>query len=50
MEQISNEEIMKITVDIKEIDHRLDVIDKLKFLISEHEKETLEVKHLQKIL
>lgn len=35
---------------IKEIDHRLEVIDKLKFLISEHEKETLEVKHLQKIL
>lgn len=35
---------------IKEIDHRLEVIAKLKFLISEHEKETLEVKHLQKIL
>ncbi len=35
---------------IKEIDHRLEVIDKLKLLISEHEKETLEVKHLQKIL
>jgi len=35
---------------IKEIDHRLDVLNKLKFLISEHEKETLEVKHLQKIL
>lgn len=34
----------------KEIDHRLEVIDKLKFLISEYEKETLEVKHLQKIL
>lgn len=35
---------------IKEIDHRLNVIDKLKVLISEHEKKTLEVKHLQKIL
>ncbi len=35
---------------IKEIDHRLDVLDKLKILISEHEKETLEVKHIQKIL
>lgn len=35
---------------IKEIDYRLDVIEKLKVLLSEHEKETLEVKHLQKIL
>ncbi|MCI5167358.1 MAG: hypothetical protein D3903_15010 [Candidatus Electrothrix sp. GM3_4] len=35
---------------IKEIDHRLDVLEKLKILISEYEKETLEVKHLQKIL
>lgn len=35
---------------IKEIDHRLEVIDKLKELISIHKKETLEVKHLQKIL
>lgn len=35
---------------IKEIDNRLAIIDKLKFLISEKEKETLEVKHLQKIL
>lgn len=34
----------------KEIDHRLDVLDKLKILISEYEKETLEVKHIQKIL
>ena len=39
--------ILKTT---KEIDHRLEVIDKLKILISEHEKETLEVKHIQKIL
>ncbi|TSC52315.1 MAG: hypothetical protein LiPW41_526 [Parcubacteria group bacterium LiPW_41] len=35
---------------IKEIDHRLEVLEKLKILISEHEKETLEVKHIQKIL
>ena len=35
---------------IKEIDHRLEVIDKTKILISEWEKETLEVKHLQKVL
>ena len=34
----------------KEIDHRLEVLNKLKILISEHEKETLEVKHIQKIL
>ena len=42
--------LSNIIKTIKEIDYRLDVIDKLKFLISEHEKETLEVKHLQKIL
>ena len=42
--------LSNIVKTIKEIDHRLDVIDKLKFLLSEHEKETLEVKHLQKIL
>lgn len=42
--------LSNIIKTIKEIDHRLDVIDKLKFLISEHEKETLEIKHLQKIL
>lgn len=35
---------------IKEVDHRLEVIDKLKVLISEYETETLEVKHIQKIL
>lgn len=35
---------------IKEIDHRLEVVDKIKLLVSEWEKETLEVKHLQKIL
>ena len=42
--------LSNIIKTIKEIDHRLDVIDKLKFLFSEHEKETLEVKHSQKIL
>lgn len=35
---------------IKEIDHRLDVIEKLKELLFIHIDETLEVKHLQKIL
>lgn len=35
---------------IKEIDHRLDVIEKLEFLLFAHKKETLEVVHLQKIL
>lgn len=35
---------------LKEIDHRLEVIDKIKILISEHEKDALEVKHIQKIL
>ncbi len=42
--------LSNIIKTIKEIDHRLEVIDKLKILISEHEKETLEVKHIQKIL
>lgn len=42
--------LSNIIKTIKEIDHRLEVIDKLKFLVSEHQKETLEVKHLQKIL
>jgi hypothetical protein len=35
---------------IKEIDYRLEVLEELKILISEYEKETLEVKHIQKIL
>ncbi|MBR6124642.1 ATP-binding protein [Candidatus Saccharibacteria bacterium] len=35
---------------IKEIDHRLDVIEKLKELLFIHVDDTLEVKHLQKIL
>lgn len=42
--------LSNIIKTIKEIDHRLDVLDKLKVLLSEHEKETLEVKHLQQIL
>jgi hypothetical protein len=42
--------LSNVVKTIKEIDHRLDVTDKLKVLISEHEKETLEVKHIQKIL
>lgn len=42
--------LSNIIKTIKEIDHRFEVIEKLKFLISEYEKETLEVKHLQKIL
>lgn len=35
---------------IKEIDHRLDVIEKLESLLFAHKKETFEVVHLQKIL
>lgn len=35
---------------IKEVDYRLEVLDKLKILISEYKKETLEVKHIQKVL
>jgi len=50
LEILKRTTLSNIIKTIKEIDHRLDVIDKLKFLISEHEKETLEVKHLQKIL
>ncbi len=42
--------LSNVVKTIKEIDHRLDVLEKLKTLISEYEKETLEVKHLQKIL
>lgn len=42
--------LSNVVKTIKEIDHRLDVLEKLKFLIDEREKETLEVKHLQKIL
>jgi hypothetical protein len=42
--------LSNIVKTTKEIDHRLNVLDKLKVLISEHEKETLEVKHIQKVL
>lgn len=47
LKRTSLSNIIKTT---KEIDHRLEVLDKLKILLSEHKKETLEVKHLQKIL
>lgn len=47
---LSKTSLSNILKTIKEIDHRLEVIDGLKLLISEYEKETLEVKHLQKIL
>ena len=50
LEILKRTTLSNIIKTIKEIDHRLDVIDKLKILISEHEKKTLEVKHLQKIL
>lgn len=50
LEILKRTTLSNIIKTIKEIDHRLEVIDKLKILISEHEKETLEVKHLQKIL
>lgn len=42
--------LSNIVSTIKEIDHRLYVIENIKTLISEWEKDTLEVKHLQKIL
>lgn len=47
---LSRTKLSNVVSTIKEIDHRLDVIEKIKILISEWEKETLEVKHLQKIL
>jgi len=47
---LNRSSLSNIVKTIKEIDHRFDVLDKLKLLISEYEKETLEVKHLQKIL
>lgn len=42
--------LSNVVSTIKEIDHRLEVIEEIKLLVSEWEKETLEVKHLQKIL
>lgn len=50
VEILNRTSLSNIVKTIKEIDHRLDILNKLKFLISELEKETLEVKHLQKIL
>lgn len=50
IEILKRTSLSNIIKTIKEIDHRLEVIDKLKVLFSEHEKETLEVKHIQKIL
>ena len=47
---LNKTKLSNVISTIKEIDHRLEVIEKLKILISEHEKETLEVKHIQKIL
>jgi hypothetical protein len=47
---LNRSSLSNIVKTIKEIDHRLNILDKLKTLISEHEKETLEVKHIQKIL
>lgn len=42
--------LSNIVKTIKEIDHRLEVLNTLEVLISEYEKETLEVRHIQKIL
>ena len=42
--------LSNVVKTIKEIDHRLDVIDKLETLLFDYRKETLEVAHLQKIL
>jgi hypothetical protein len=50
LEILKRTTLSNIVKTIKEIDHRLDVLETLKVLISEYEKETLEVKHIQKIL
>ncbi len=42
--------LSSIVKTIKEIDHRLNILDKLKILLVELKQETLEVKHLQKVL
>lgn len=47
---LNRTKISNVISTIKEIEHRLEVVEKMKILISEHEKETLEVKHIQKIL
>ena len=50
LEILNRTSLSNVVKTIKEIDHRLEVIETLQVLISEHEKETLEVKHIQKIL
>lgn len=50
IEILKRTSLSNVIKTIKEINHRLEVINKLKVLISVHEKETLEVKHIQKIL
>lgn len=50
LDVLNRASLSNVIKTIKEIDHRLEVIDKLKILIFAHEKETLEVKHLQKVL
>lgn len=47
---LNRTKLSNVLSTLKEIDHRLEVIDSLKCLISEHEKKTLEVRHIQKIL
>jgi len=47
---LNRTKLSNVVATIREIDHRLDVIDKLEVLFADHPKETLEVKHLQKIL
>ena len=47
---LNRTKLSNVLSTLKEIDHRLYVIDCLKCLISEHEEDTLEVKHIQKIL
>lgn len=49
-ELLKRTRLSNIVRTIKEIDNRLEVVNKLKSLLSEYKKETLEVKHIQKIL
>lgn len=50
LEILRRTSLSNVIKTIKEIDHRLEVLENLKILISEHEEKTLEVKHIQKIL
>ncbi len=50
LEILNRTSLSNIVKTIKEIDHRIEVLGSLEVLISEHEKDTLEVKHIQKIL